>query len=891
MRRTRFALRSLAKRALHDRLVLVATAISVLCALVLIAAGPIYARGVSTATLRRQLTDLDVEATTATVTVRSPVAHLDAVDAVTRPVLDTLNTDVGGDIVTHATTGSFSLPGRESELTVLRWAPGVDESVTLAEGRWPGTGAATVEVVTSAGAASAAGLAVGDTIELGAQRSLPNLEVVVVGLFDSWPDDLIRPGDELLRSGVDQGGSFTTIGPLVVGDPSVLPADAFVDLEWWVRPDLAAVDDANVDALREQATSLERDVDNALRRGLGGSTYRTLSALDVRTGLDAALAASERSLTVTRANVMAVLIQISLLAGFAIVLTAELVAATRTDETILSHARGAGRRTIVGAAVAEALAVVVPLAIVAPWIAARALQGLEVVGPIAEIDLNLDLAVGGQAWTAVTVAALFATGFLVWPAAGIVSTDLESSRRNRRSSARARFQRAGVDLALVVIALVAVWQLRELGSRRSERADGAFGVDPLLVVAPAVATLAGGVLALRVIPVAARLGEAIAARRRSAVAALTAWQVARRPRRHTRSALLLVLAVAIGFFAATYSATWRQSQEDQSRHQVGSDARVTPDRRVGEAIPDINLIAEAEALDNVGAVIGVERRPADLPAASRPGQVLLMDAAVAAEVVDVVGVAPAELDGLMAALTEHRPTPVGITIDGVVDAIGVDVIVDQPIPPVEEPPGGPDEEDPDGEDVPPAPPEPPRFDGRLDLVVVDGRGSLHRLAGPRLAVEGATERVTFDVTGSGGLRIDPPLTLLDFEVRSVMPTGIATPVSLAISGVLALDGDTWRAVPFDSSDGTWRLDRTSNPTFARQPGSPMWPTTPMARSRSTSNSAWPTNRRRPPTPSKRWARADPQQFQWSCPTPGWRKQRLRSATRSRSTTCSGRTPA
>lgn len=801
-----FALRGLTKRALHDRFVLAATALTVLCALVLVASGPIYARGVSTATLRRQLEDLDPDVTAARAGVRAPVAQLAALDELAQPVLDRLVHDVGGEVIVEASTDSFSLPGDDNRLTTLRWMPALVDRAQLQSGRWPVADGAPTEVVAVSGAAAALRVEVGDRFVLGGQRGLVDTEVVLVGLIAFDPGDPLLAGDDLLRDGMVEGVSFTDVGPMLTPNSGALPDDAFVDIEWWVRPTLSAIDDADVEPLQRQAESLERDLDVALRRGLG-SEYATLSALAVTTGLDEALRSSGRSLTVTRANVAAVLVQISLLAGFAIALTAELVAGTRTDETILAHARGVGRRSIVLSAALEAVAIVVPLAVISPWVAASLLESLEVVGPVASIDLQLELSPNRDAWLSVSLAAVAAVAFLTWPAASVVASNLEEGRRNRRSVARARFQRAGVDVALVVIALLSIWQLQELGSRRTERPDGTFGVDPLLVVAPAVATLAGAVLALRFIPLVARAGEAVAARGRSAVAALTAWQVARRPRRHTRSALLLVLAVAIGFFAATYAATWRQSQEDQARQQTGAEVRVLPDRRVGEAIPDLNLVARTQARPDVAAVMGVERRPARLPAASLPGQLVLVDAAAAADVATVIGVPAAELERLMAALAEHRPEPTGIVIDGPVDAIGVDVRVSQPLPP--------EEGEADQAEV-----APPRFDGRLDLVVVDGAGALHRLHGPALAADGAdgaAARVIFDLAGSGNLPVQLPLTVIDLEIRSVMPTRPAELVHFSIDGLQVRDSGAWRTVAFDASDGSWRLDRTGSPTLARQP--------------------------------------------------------------------------
>ena len=63
-------------------------------------------------------------------------------------------------------------------------------------------------------------------------------------------------------------------------------------------------------------------------------------------------------------------------------------------------------------------------------------------------------------------------------------------------------------------------------------------------------------------------------RRRGLVSPLGARQLARRPLRYTRSALLLMLAVALGTFAFAHAATWTRSQADQATYQAAADARV-----------------------------------------------------------------------------------------------------------------------------------------------------------------------------------------------------------------------------------------------------------------------------------------------------------------------------
>src|SRR5439155_3969003 len=106
------------------------------------------------------------------------------------------------------------------------------------------------------------------------------------------------------------------------------------------------------------------------------------------------------------------------------------------------------------------------------------------------------------------------------------------------------------------LAGVAIWQLRLYGAPLVRDVRGSLGLDPLLVAAPAIGLLGGGVIATRAVPRVAEIAQLVLERRRDLVASLGARQLARRPLRYTRSALLLMLAAGLGTFAAVDAATW-----------------------------------------------------------------------------------------------------------------------------------------------------------------------------------------------------------------------------------------------------------------------------------------------------------------------------------------------
>jgi len=133
--------------------------------------------------------------------------------------------------------------------------------------------------------------------------------------------------------------------------------------------------------------------------------------------------------------------------------------------------------------------------------------------------------------------------------------------------------RAGADLALIALAVVAGWELHHY-SAVSPGTSGNYGVDPVIVVAPALALAGGTVLALRLLPAAGKAGDRLAARGRRLTGAMASWQISRQPIRQGGAALLIVLAVATGTLALSQRQSWTRSDHDQAAFATGADVRV-----------------------------------------------------------------------------------------------------------------------------------------------------------------------------------------------------------------------------------------------------------------------------------------------------------------------------
>ena len=557
------------KTAAADRLVTGAAFLVVLLAASLVAAIPIYADAVAQSSLRARLerasvTDANVQLVV-DVFSGGPESELD------RHVRELVGETFGGVPATTFASGE-SEPFRTEQGTIaFGFVDDIRSHATLAAGRWPETTSSPVEVALPVAVASDLGLKVGDLVEAEKLDATNRVAARVVGTF--------RPEDS--------SGAFWWGEPLATAGagPFVTTRRSFAalglsdqTLRWRVRPDTRTLTLDEAARVRRSLPALAGRLNEGRPAG---------EQIDVQTNLPRVLAEADHSLHLARAGVLVPFIQLALLAAYGLIVTTALLLERRYGVTETLRLRGGTARQITGLALLEATLIAVPAVAVAPWLAAGSLRVLNRAGPLADVGVHLEPHVT-------------TTSYLLAAAAGVVcilGLALPALRARRVSVARERSrpalaglaQRAHLDLVLAGLALLAYWQLRRYHGTLVSH-EGSLGIDPFLVAAPAVLLLAGALLSLRAVPLAATLVERLTPGSRGAVSALGFWQLARRPRAYSRSVLLLVLAVAIGVFATTYASTWHRSQIDQARHAAGADVRVEPSG-VPEAPPTIDLAA------------------------------------------------------------------------------------------------------------------------------------------------------------------------------------------------------------------------------------------------------------------------------------------------------------
>jgi hypothetical protein len=554
------------KGAFADRLVVATAFLVVLLSATLVSAIPMYADAVAASSLRERLerspaTEANVQAT---VNVFGGGGDRELDPAVASIASDVFSS-TGVSIFRSGESESFTAAGRA---VVFGFFEDISGHARVVAGRWPESGRTSAEVAVPDAVARALGLRPGRRIR--ARSRLDASHVVrarVVGIY--------RP--ERAASAYWWGNPLSTAG---ASGPLVTTRETFfalrpqnAELSWRMAPRHERLEIGKADELRRKLAGMAGRLNAGREEG---------QEFDLATNLPEILAGADRSLRLARAGVLVPSIQLALLAGYGLIVTAALLVERRRRTTESLRLRGGTTRQIAGMALVEAALIAVPAVAVAPWLAAASLRALNHAGPLADIGLRLEPWVSADAYALAAGAALVCVAALVVPA---LRAGRSAVAQERRRLPLARFaQRTHLDLVLVALALLGYWQLRRYHGTLVEN-RGALEIDPFLVAAPALLLLAGALLSLRLVPVTAAVVERFLPSTQGPVAALGFWQLARRPQAYARSVLLLVLAIAIGVFALTYSRTWHRSQVDQAEYAAGADVFVEPSEVVGAPRP------------------------------------------------------------------------------------------------------------------------------------------------------------------------------------------------------------------------------------------------------------------------------------------------------------------
>jgi hypothetical protein len=523
---------------------------------------------------------------------------------------------------------------------------GIASHATLVAGRWPaapaaatapGGGPAAIPAALPASAAKLLHVSVGDVLRLRDRLNNAPLSFDITGVFAPRPasgsDDSYWALSYISTSGVSASYASSTYGPLVVSQAAFGSALTQQSGSWLAQPDMASFQNGSLGPDSASVAALVASLPNA--------TF--LNGAQLTTNLPTVLDAAGSNLTVARSLLVISALQLLVLAVVALAAVGRLLAAQREDETALVIARGATRWQLTKLTAAEVIplsAVVSAVGALAGIRLADALVGAGALGT-AGIRLAGRPGVWPDALAAAIVVALIAIGSLLAPGLTAVAR-----AHGGRQGLVAGVTRAGLDIALIVLAVLACWQLRQFSA---VGASGAGGIDPVLALAPALALAAGSVVVLRLLPLAALVADWLAARGRGLLAALASWQFSRMPVRQGGAALLLVMAVAAGTLALAQHQSWTRSASDQANFAAGADVQV--DLPVALSPGRTGAVADARGVTRSMAVA--------VDDTGTPGDLVAVDSAQAAAVVrlrgDETGLPPASLFGAITPAGAGQP--------------------------------------------------------------------------------------------------------------------------------------------------------------------------------------------------------------------------------------------
>lgn len=529
-------------RLVHDRAPLTSLAVTVALVVALLGVHQTVASDAVDGAARAGVTTAPV--TDRAVVVTLPLrGDLDAADEVVRTRLAS-----PGRFSRVVSATARGVAGRSgSDRALLAEVSGLTERARLVQGRWPTTPAsegAEVDVTVPIGVTRSTGWRIGRVVTLPSLVD-PASDPVRVRIVGAWEADRADPVWADLPVGLTgvARGDYTTLGPFVVPEGTLARvAPSGTTVVWRLVPDLAGLDAGSAPGQRDRWAQVSRDLEAqpTLRRAQIGTPVVAL--------LDRAAATSARVALVLTTPLLLVL----LVGGLAIVVAAGVLGRWREQETRLLRSRGAGGRTMTAFALVDAALVVLPATVVGGAL-----------GPVVSAAAGADVA-----WRT-------AYGWATWTAAGLaVVVLLLTSLRSGRLTAPARSGPldAGLDVVVVALGLAAVWQLRRSG----------LSSDLLTVLATCLVVGGLATVALRVLPLIARLGELVAPRGSRLPPAWVSWQLSRRLASQRGALMLVLVGVSLAAVGLVQPATAERAFRDQAELAVGAPLRLVPGAEIAD---------------------------------------------------------------------------------------------------------------------------------------------------------------------------------------------------------------------------------------------------------------------------------------------------------------------
>ncbi len=513
---------------------------------------------------------------------------------------DTLRSHLGpalGEIVHYGRSATFYLapPGQpfpaeeDRPRAHFQFADRLDSEIKLVDGRKPNPPGSEqpplVEVMIGKASADKLGLKLGDSFDLHPfwRTDKQPVRVTIVGLIE--PRDISDPywfgKTDRFLSDTQNWDTY----PFWVDEATVnkvlaayLPdMDSSVDTYGLVN--IGRINARNARTIEDGARSL----DPAIREKVNGATSETKLA-DI-------VSSYRTKLFFTRLPLFALMLQVVGIALYYLVMVATMLIERQAGEIALLRSRGASSRQVVAIYAIEGLILCGAAALLGPYIAKLGISVLGYTPPFENLSGNsaLEVPTSRLAFAAAAGGAALAFAALLipaWRAARQSTIDYKHSLA--RPQTQPLFLRYYMDLVLVGVGAFLFYQLREKGSLVTEKLFGDLSADPLLLASPTLFMLMVALVFLRLFPLALRFVAWATHRLESPTVALGLSRMTRAPMQYSRLILLLLLATAVGMFAAGYRATLERGYDDRAAFTAGAESRLENIRQPAN-VPDTTM--------------------------------------------------------------------------------------------------------------------------------------------------------------------------------------------------------------------------------------------------------------------------------------------------------------
>ncbi len=480
----------------------------------------------------------------------------------------------------------------------FQFADRLDSEIKLVEGRKPnaptGETPPKVEVMLGKESADALGFKLGDSFDLYPfwRQDKQPVRVTIVGLIE--PRDL---SDPYWFGKTDRFISDTTnwkTYPFWIDESTMLGAlasylpDMDSSVETYGLINIGKINARNARGVEDGARSL----DPAVRESVSGATAETQLAEIV--------SSYRTKLFFTRLPLFALMLQVVGIALYYLVMVATMLIERQAGEIALLRSRGASSRQVVSIYAIEGLVICGGAALVGPFLAQLGISLLGYTPPFESLSGNsaLEVPMSRLAFgAALGGSALAFCALLIpaWRAARQSTIDYKHSLA--RPQTQPLFLRYYMDLVLVGVGAFLFYQLREKGSLVTEKLFGDLSADPLLLASPTLFMLMVALVFLRLFPLALRFVAWATHRLESPTIALGLSRMTRAPMQYSRLILLLLLATAVGMFAAGYRATLERGYDDRAAFTAGAESRLENIRQPANISDDAMRDAVARATE------------------------------------------------------------------------------------------------------------------------------------------------------------------------------------------------------------------------------------------------------------------------------------------------------